>query len=558
MTQTARHQATAASPGRIVIDPVTRIEGHMKVEVETDGPAVTNAWSSTQLYRGIEQIVLGRRPEDVHHMVQRVCGVCTNTHALTSIRAVENAMDFTPPPLARLIRQLILSALILHDHLVHFYHLHGLDWVDMTAAIQADPLKAAARSEELTGVERDPGDLFIAQKRLKTFAEKGRLGFLENAVFLGGHPAFAMTPEENLLLATDYLRALRVQVLLARAMSVFAGKNPHGQSMAVGGVTCYESLRPERVEEFRSLWKESADFIQNNYYSDLVILGLAQPEAADYGATANFLDFEEFQDVESGEFHWRSGVLWGSDLTTVHPFDPGKIEEHVARSWYQGDTPRKPYDGVTEPMYTSYDDQEKYSWSKAPRYEGKAMETGPLARRLMAYVRGEKPTRELFDSYMAAAKLPFAKLNSTLGRTAARCVESVLLARKMEEWINAVDQRVKAGDKKIYTGWKMPDSARGAGFCCVTRGGLSHWVRIENGAVANYQMVVPSTWNLGPRCAAGELSPAETSLVGTQLQDPERPVELLRTVHSFDPCIACSVHCMDARKEKTEHPEKLL
>uniref|UniRef100_UPI002634420B nickel-dependent hydrogenase large subunit n=1 Tax=Solidesulfovibrio sp. TaxID=2910990 RepID=UPI002634420B len=501
--------------GPLTIDPITRIEGHLRIHVEVKDGVVADAWSSAQLFRGLELIVQGRPPEDVHLYVQRACGVCTTTHSLASIRAVEDAMGFTPPPAAQLVRLLILSSLDVHDHLVHFYHLHSLDFCDMVAALKADPAAAAKLASEVSGREAMPGDYYVVQSRLKKFADSKQLGFLANAYFLGGHPAYRLSPEENLVLAANYLEALRVQLKLARAMAIFSGKNPHAQTMRVGGVTCYESLRPERFQEFRELYAEARKFINHNYKGDLILLGRRYPEAAKYGRTTNFFDFSDFHDPKTGKDpFFRGGVLWNRDFKRVEDFDPNEIKEHVTHGWYKPGEARHPYDGVTDPDYAEYDGKDRYSWSKAPRYKGEPMETGPLARRAMAYARGEPETVKRLDEWLTASKLKPENLFSTLGRTACRMVESIVLVNRMEGWLDELEAMAKAGPVEIYKPWKMPDAAKGVGFCAVTRGGLSHWVRIEGGRTANYQLVVPSTWNLGPRCGAGKLSPVEESLVG--------------------------------------------
>ncbi|MGE4293637.1 MAG: nickel-dependent hydrogenase large subunit, partial [Desulfovibrio sp.] len=334
---------------RLIIDPVTRLEGHLKVEVEIEGDRVKDAWVSTQLFRGLEMILKGRPPEDAPLFTQRACGVCTNTHALTSIRAIEDALGLTPPPNAILMRNLILAALVVHDHLVHYYHLHGLDWIDMASALSADPAQAAKIVGETSGREADPGQFYIVQKRLKDFVASGQLGFLENAYFLGGNPAYRCSPEENLILSAHYIEGLRIQLKLARAMAIFAGKNPHAQTMIVGGMTCYEALQPEAIQNFRSLWEESLEFVENAMWPDIILMAQRFPEASEYGRTSNFFDYADFYDVKGRDPYFNSGVLWKNDITRHEKQDVDRIEEHVARSWYEGDTARKPYDGATEP-----------------------------------------------------------------------------------------------------------------------------------------------------------------------------------------------------------------
>ena len=536
---------------RLIVDPVTRIEGHLKIEVELENDRVKDAWVSTQLFRGLEPILKGRPPEDAPLFTQRACGVCTNTHALTSIRAIEDAIKVKVPPLAQLIRHLILSTLIIHDHLVHFYHLHGLDWIDMAAATTADPAKAAKLVASTSNRGDDPGEFYILQKKLKDFVASGQLGFLENAYFLGGNPAYRLSPEENLILTSHYFEGLRIQLELGRAMALFAGKNPHAQSMVVGGVTCYDSLRPEVIAQFRQIWEKSQEFVENAMMPDILTMTKRFPEALAYGKTSNFFAFPDFFDPETGKDpYFRPGVLWGNDLSKTDKLDIGLITEDVTRSWYKGNKVLAPYDGETEPNYTSYDDKEKYSWSKAPRYKGEAMETGPLARRAIAYARKEKETRSMLDAFFKTSGMKPEQLFSTMGRTVCRVVETTMLGRRMKGWIDETEKRIKSGDTTIYKKWKMPDTAKGVGLCCVTRGALSHWIRIKGGVIENFQLVVPSTWNIGPRCAAGKLSAAEQSLVGCPCPDLDRPVEILRTIHSFDPCIACSVHVIDNRENK--------
>lgn len=544
MTQNMEHTAGK----RLIVDPVSRIEGHLKIEVEIEGDRVKNSWASTQLFRGLEPILLGRAPEDAPLFTQRACGVCTNTHALTSIRAIEDALKITPPPLAQLIRNLILGMLDVHDHLVHYYHLHGLDWIDMAAATTADPVAAGRIIGETSPRGPDPANLFIMQKKLKDFVASGQLGILENAYFLGGNPVYRFTPEENLILSAHYLEGLRIQLKMARAMALLCGKNPHAQTMVVGGVTCYNALNEDVVSQLRELWAEGSEFVENAMMPDIVLMARRFPEAAAYGRTSNFFDFDDFHDPETGrDPMFKGGVLWKDDFHKTEKLDITQIAEHVARSWYVGDAVLKPYEGVTEPEYTSYEDKEKYSWSKAPRYKGEPMETGPLARRAIAYARGEEETRKLVDDVLGKAGLKPQQLFSTLGRTISRVVETTILSRAVGRWIEQMGERVHKGDDVIYKDWKMRDKAQGMGMTCVTRGGLSHWIRIEKGVIGNFQLVVPSTWNLGPRCKEGKISPAEESLIGCPCPDPARPVEILRTIHSFDPCIACSVHLIDGR-----------
>ena len=530
--------------GKLVVDPITRVEGHHKISVELENGVVNNAWSTVTLYRGIEQILLGRRPEDAHLLTQRVCGVCTNTHALTSIKAVEDAIGIQVPENARLIRHLLLAAIQLHDHIVHFYHLNSPDWVDMAASLSADPAKAEKLAENSGYKGLKAEEMTLLKARLKKFVDGGQLGVLTNAYFLGGHPSYRLSPEMNLIMTTNYFRALEVQRRLGQSMAVLGAKNPHSQTMLVGGVTCYNSLNKESFDDFRRIWDESHEFTYNRYMPDLVNLAKAYPEWAGIGGNSNFFSAGDMADAD-GETFFKPGIVYGRNLDKLEKFDAGKIQEHVARSWYEGDKARHPYEGETKPEFTYMDDEDRYSWTKAPRYGGEPMEVGPLGRVLVHMAIGGDIMAGLGEKYVEDAGIKREGMFSTLGRTAGRCLETAALATKAYDWIDELEERVLSGDKKIFQEWTMPRQGKGMAFIAVPRGELSHWIRIEDYKIANYQMVVPSTWNCGPRCSEGKLGPVESSLIGTPVADAERPVELLRTVHSFDPCLACSVHLIE-------------
>ena len=527
--------------GPVVIDPLTRIEGHLRIEVEVQNGRVKDARSVGTLFRGLETILVGRDPRDVQHFTQRTCGVCTYTHALCSTRALEDAIKVEIPKNATYIRNLVLGMQYLHDHIVHFYHLHALDFVDVTSALQADPVKAAKLCSSISPRPTSADDLKAVQAKLKAFVESGQLGPFTNAYFLGGHPAYYLDPEANLIATAHYLEALRLQVKAARAMAVFGAKNPHTQFLVAGGVTCYESLTPERINEFEGLYKEV-------YIPDLLLVGGAYKDWTKIGGTTNFMTFGEFPgDERKLETRWlKPGVLFDRKLEVL-PFDPSKIEEHVRHSWYVGDKAHKPFQGVTEPRFTFMGDKDRYSWMKAPRYDGRAVETGPLAQILVAYLSGNGDVKPVVDTVLQTLSLTPADLFSTLGRTAARGIETAVIAKKTGELLEAYKANVASGDKKIVENCEVPDKGEGVGFVNAPRGGLSHWLVIENKKVANFQLVVPSTWNLGPRCANGIPSAVEEALMDTPIADPKRPVEILRTVHSFDPCIACAVHVIDGR-----------
>ncbi len=544
----ARKTPQSHFTGPVVIDPLTRIEGHLRIEVEVKDGRVSEARSVGTLYRGLETILVGRDPRDVQHFTQRTCGVCTYTHALASTRALEDAIKVEIPKNATYIRNLVLGMQYLHDHIVHFYHLHALDFVDVTSALQADPVKAAKICSSVSPRPASADGFKAVQAKLKAFVESGQLGPFTNAYFLGGHPAYYLDPEANLIATAHYLEALRLQVKAARAMAVFGAKNPHTQFLVAGGVTCYESLTPERIAEFEGLYKEVNDFVNQVYIPDLLLVGGAYKDWTKIGGTANFMTFGEFPgDERNLESRWfKPGVVFDRKLEAL-PFDPSKIEEHVRHSWYAGDAVHKPFQGVTEPKFTFMGDKDRYSWMKAPRYDGRAVETGPLAQVLVAYLKGNAEVVPVVDSVLQTLSLTPGDLFSTLGRTAARGIETAVIAKKTGEMLQEYKENVASGDKKIVENCEVPDKGEGAGFVNAPRGGLSHWLVIENKKVANFQFVVPCTWNLGPRCSKGIPSAVEEALVNTPIADPKRPVEILRTVHSFDPCIACAVHVIDGR-----------
>ncbi|EPR42215.1 nickel-dependent hydrogenase large subunit [Desulfovibrio sp. X2] len=546
--------------GPVVVDPITRIEGHYRVEVEVEKGYVKNVWTSAQLFRGLEIILKGRDPRDAAHFTQRSCGVCTNVHAVASVRCVDNAVKVVIPENATLMRNLVLAQQFLHDHIVHFYHLHALDWVDVTSALTADPAKAAKIANDISPNRKTTAaDLKAVQDKLKAFVASGQLGIFTNAYFLGGHPAYYLPAEVNLIATAHYLEALRLQIKAARAMAVFGAKNPHTQFMVVGGVTNYDGLRPERIEEFRQLFRETKKFIDEVYIPDLLTVASYYKDWAKIGGTTNFFCCGEFptDEYDLNSRYMPPGVIMGRDLGKPMAFDQMKIEEHVARSWYKGSAALHPWKGVTEPMYTSLDDREKYSWFKAPRYDGKAMEVGPLAQCLVAYAKGHPDFKPAVDMVLKKLGVGPEALFSTLGRTAARGIQTMVIAGKMEVWLDQLASNVSKGKLDIYKDWKMPDEAYGVGWADVPRGSLSHWIHIKGGKIDNFQLVVPSTWNLGPRDETGQLSAVEEALMGTPIADPKRPVEILRTVHSYDPCIACGVHVIDSQSNEV-HKFRIL
>jgi len=545
---------------KIIIDPITRIEGHLRIEVEVSGGKVVDAWSSGQMFRGIEMILKGRDPRDAQHFVQRSCGVCTYVHALSSVRAVEDAVGVTIPANARIIRNLLHGAQYQHDHLVHFYHLHALDWVDVVSALKADPAKTAVLSDNVSNASVGGAVYFKSvQDRLKTFVDSGQLGPLNNAYW--GHSAYKLPPEANLMAAAHYLEALRLQARTARLHAIFGGKNPHLQSLVVGGVSSVKDLTPDRIAEFKSIWEETQTFIKNVYIPDLLAVASFYKDWGGIGGTTNFLCWGDFpgSDKEPGSMRFPSGYVMNRDLKGIKTAQEKLVTEHVAYSWYEEGDARHPYKGETKPKHGEYDTsgekkswlglgkttRGKYTWLKAPRYLDEPVEVGPLARVLLSYAKGIPEVKSLVDNTVKTLGIPVTALFSTLGRTAARGLETVVIGNAMEGWLNELVANIAKGDTQTYEVWTMPDKARGCGLNDVPRGALGHWIDIDKKKIKNYQYVVPSTWNLGPRCEKGKKGPVEEALIGTPIADAKQPLEVLRTVHSFDPCIACAVHVID-------------
>jgi [NiFe] hydrogenase large subunit len=465
------------------------------------------------------------------------------------VRAVDNAVGVKIPKNARIIRNLLMGAQFQHDHIVHFYHLHALDWVDIVSALKADPKKTAVLSDNVSNAPEGGSPYFKSvQQRLKTFVDSGQLGPFSNAYW--GHSAYKLPPEANLMAAAHYIEALRLQARAARMHAIFGGKNPHPQSLVVGGVTCVKDLTPGRITEFLYITKETQNFIKNVYIPDLLTVASFYKDWGAIGGTTNFLAWGEFpeSDKEPESLFMPRGVIMKRNLGGVKMADQANVTEDVTRGWYENGAAKHPYEGETKPLqedpkYRPGDGQ--YTWFKAPRYEGEPCEVGPLTRVLVAYAHGHKEIKPIVDNVLKTLGVPAAALFSTLGRTAARGIEALAIGERNQVWIAELIENIKSGDTKTYQAYEMPDSGMGVGLNDVPRGSLGHWVQIEDKKIKNYQYVVPSTWNLGPRDAAGKLGPVEESLIGTPVADPKKPLEVLRTVHSFDPCIACGVHVID-------------
>ena len=556
---------------RIVVDPVTRIEGHLRIEAQVEDGFVRDAWSSSTMFRGIEIILKGRDPRDAWAFAQRICGVCTTVHAITSIRAVENAIGATPPPNAELVRNLVMSAQLVQDHVIHFYHLHALDWVDIVSALSADPEATSRLAESISEWPKTSPRYFAGvKKRLQTLADSGRLGPFANAYW--GHPAYKLPPEANLMAVAHYLEALDWQRDFIKIHAILGGKNPHPQSFLVGGMAVpvdpneQSSINMTTIEQLRGLIRQARTLVSQVYIPDVLAVAPSYLDWAGYGATAgNYLVYGEYPETAdpSGPKVLPGGVIRGGDLGRIEAVDLSKINEYVTHSWYDyggGDqTGLHPSKGETSPNYTGpappyqhLDVEGKYSWLKAPRYDGLPMEVGPLARTLVAYGSGQPKVTALVDHVLGALGVGAAALQSTLGRIAARAIETQVIVDKMEDWVDELAANMGAGDLRICDNDKWdpstwPEECSGAGFHEAPRGALGHWVHIRRGVIENYQCVVPSTWNAGPRGPGQEPGPYEQAIVGTPVADPEQPLEILRTVHSFDPCMACGVHVLDSR-----------
>jgi Ni,Fe-hydrogenase I large subunit len=557
---------------RVVIDPVTRIEGHLRIEVEVNDHKVTDAWSSGTMFRGIELVLRGRDPREAWIWAQRICGVCTTVHALASVRAVENALGVEIPENARIVRDIIAAAQNVQDHIIHFYHLHALDWVDVISALKADPAKTAQLAQSISDWPKSSAVYFKAvQNRVKTLADSRQLSLFGSGDW--GHPAYKLPPEANLMAVAHYIEALELQREFIRIQAVLGGKNPHPQTYLMGGMATTmdgnepdATINPERITLLNELVSNAQEFVRQVYLPDVLAIAGFYPEWFQYGAgIGNYMTYGDYSGdntKSAGGFSFPRGIVLGRDLATVLPLDPNNVTEYVTRSWYKypdGDKGAKhPAQGVTDPKYSGpkppYEflkTDEKYSWLKAPRYNDKPMEVGPLARTLVAYASGDQQVKLLVDSTLAKLKLPATALFSTLGRVAARALETDIMVSRLSDWVAQLDDNMAHGDVRLHNADKWnpnswPKSAQGFGFHEAPRGSLGHWVEIEDKKIVNYQVVAPSTWNAGPRDAQDQRGPYEASLLDTPIADPERPLEVLRTVHSFDPCLACAVHVVRA------------
>ncbi len=558
---------------RITVDPITRIEGHLRIDVEvSDDGKVNKAWSSGQMWRGIEKILVGRDPREAWSYTQRFCGVCTTVHAITSVRAVENALDLEVPVNAQLVRNIIMVAHAIQDHIVHFYHLSAVDWVDVVSALSADPVAASKLAESLSDWPLNgPHEMKAVQERLKTFVGSGQLGPFASGYW--GHPAMKLPPEVNLLAVAHYLQALDVQNYANKVVAILGGKTPHIQNVAVGGVSnsighdAPSVLNIERLMLIKNFIDKLDHFVKSTYMTDVPAIGAFYLDWAGVGAgVTNYLTVPDCpQDTKGTQFVLPGGYIENADLSTLKPiktFDDAYFRDGVAESskhaWYEGDQALHPYDGETEPQYTDFQDEGQYSWVKAPTFYGKRAQVGPLADVLVGVASGHegyiKYLNQAMDTLKAVSQnpdIPLAAVHSTIGRHAARAIRcGVMLDTLHDQWQKLVDN-IGTGDLDTFNQPEFPKGEiKGVGFHQAPRGTLSHWVVIEDGKIKNYQAVVPSTWNAGPRDSDDQPGPYESSLLDNPVADPEKPLEILRTVHSFDPCIACAIHMVDTEQKE--------
>jgi len=548
---------------KIIIDPITRIEGHLRIEVEVDeNNIVTEAWASGQLFRGIETILKGRDPRDAGLIAQRICGVCTNVHYRASISAVEDAYGITLPKNAEIIRDLVSLALFVQDHIVHYYHLHSLDYVDVVCALEADPAKAVetAKMYHEHPYRNSVGNLTAVKEKVASFVKAGRLGLFANGYW--GHSAYKFSPEENLIHMNHYLEALRIQREISKAIAIFAGKTPHPQNLVVGGVTSVaDMLNPQRLNDFMFIIKETHDFIERAYIPDMKMAVKAYKDEIKSGqgrGKGNFLAVGGYR-FSKNEQLFEGGVITEHKFDDIEDFDDVYITEEASRSWYADEAPTSPYEGTTKPFYTDLNDdgslksEGKYSWVKAPRYQGKPMEVGPLARMIIGYKKGSRIIKPYIQRFMDETGLELMDFSTTMGRNAARAIEAEICSEYIFDFCSELIENIKYYDEQTWSKYvfeELPKSAKGRGIFEVPRGVLGHFICIEDAKISNYQAVVPTTWNASPKDAHGNRGPYEESLIGLHIKDLSSPLEVLRVIHSFDPCLACAVHVMNFKGDE--------
>lgn len=545
---------------RSIIDPITRIEGHLRVEMEVDNGVVTDAWVSGGCFRGMELVVQDRTPEDAAQIVQRICGVCPVSHTHASSLAGEAAYGIVIPNQARIIRNLVEGGQFLHSHILWLYTLAALDYVNPLNALNANVGKAYDLMEA-AGTSCST-DLKTLMGTLTKFANNGQLSIFSGGWFLDGQApeAYKLDPEADLICTAHYLEALNMQAKASEICGLIGGKMPHIMTLVPGGTAFVPT--EEKLDELYSITREIRDWVDSTMLPDTKIIASAYPEALGFGrGCGRYVAWGVFQreNFEMADRYMPSGVVYTNDGLRLEDPDPSLIKEYVGHSWYVGDSNLSPKEGVTDPLYTEYyvagteheenghmigTVNDRYTWSKGPSYNGECMEAGPFSRVLAAYLRGGEKNRYIvnnLDKLMADLNLTLPQLQSTLGRVAARQVECSYIAHLMVDWVDELIEALKGGDSEYF---RAPEhlTGYGCGMWEAPRGALYHDEHVDNGRITGYQIIIPTTWNIAPRNAEGVRGPMEQALIGTPVANVDAPINALRTVHSFDPCTACAVH----------------
>jgi len=539
---------------KIVIDPITRIEGHLRAEVEVDeNGVVQEAWVSGQLFRGIETILKGRDPRDAGLLAGRICGVCTNSHFRGAITCVEDAYSLEIPKNADIIRDLMAMALFIQDHVVHFYHLHSLDFADVTSALEADAKKATKEAPKYTDkpYRNSVSHYENVLDKLTKFVKSGKLGPFSNAYW--GHSEYKLTPEQNLIVISHYLDALKFQTEISKAVAIFGGKTPHPQSLVVGGVTSVaDMLNPQRLNDYLFIMKEAKEFVERAYLADMKLLSIAYRDEIKAGvgrANGNFLAVGGYE-FEDERRLFCNGVVYGHDFSNIEEFDSSKVTEEVDRAWYDENDEICYTDLNEDGTLKTEKNDDKYSWIKAPRYDGKTVETGPLARVLISYHKGNDLLKSFVDEFLEETDLDILDLSTTVGRNAARAIESLYVSEYVFKLVSRLIQNIKYYDTETWRKYdfeKLPRDTKGSMFLEVPRGVLAHLVEVEDAKIKNYSVIAPTTWNATPKNFDALRGAYEEALIGITVQDTSKPLEVLRVIHSFDPCLACAVHIVDTK-----------
>lgn len=553
---------------RVVIDPITRIEGHLRVEIKVnDKNVVEDAFVSGTFFKGIELILKGRAPADAPLIAQRICGVCTNAHYRGSIESIENAYKAKLPRNAKLVRDLVSLALTLQDHIIHFYHLHSLDYIDVPKTLEADCVEAnkVANKYSKNPYNISVGHLLEIKDKIEKFASSGKLGFLSNAAW--GHSKYKLSSEQELIMMSHYFDALSVQRELSKAIATFSSKTPHAQNLVVGGVTnMVELVNPARINEYMHIMKETVTFINDAYMPDIDMFTEVYKDDAKKGEGRGYGNFIAVDSYSLGgayvpegyvpaddKFLFEGGVVYDHDFSKVAKFDASLITEENSYSWFEGSGAVDPSLGNSNPKYTglnsdnTINENDKYSWLKSPRYDKRPVETGPLARMIVGYIKGAKTIKPFIDDFLNKHNLELMDLSSTVGRVVTRAIESKIVGAYVLEFVSTLVENLKYGDTKIYCKPTENKDCKGYSIREVPRGILLHYINVKDGKIENYQVIAPSTWNAGPMDGEKNKGVYEKSLIGTELADINNPIEIYRTIRSYDPCIACAIHIVDAK-----------